>query len=258
MWRAAWFLGLAAALVLVAQGVALPTGANQGLDLRPEEQVLLSLINEHRSRNGLTPLTPSPALIASAGWLAQDMAAKNYFGHVDSLGRDLGQRMAALGYNYNAWKGENLAAGSSDPKFIFELWRSSPGHNDNLLSSNYKMLGIGSAFNESSTYKWYWVLDLGGFADVVAGSQGTPPATALASGWNNIAYIGVTRPPDQALASIAGKYRSVFYWDALTAQWLFYLPTAPPSFNNLTSLETFKSYWLDLTEPATMTFPINP
>ena len=75
------------------------------------------------------------------------MGANNYFSHTDSLGRDPFQRMAAFGYNYNTWKGENLAAGADTAQGAFNLWKNSPGHNANMLNANFKVIGIARVYS---------------------------------------------------------------------------------------------------------------
>ena len=144
--------------------------------LSGEEQALLEYVNAYRIENGLNPLTISATLTEAARWMSQDMGDRDYFSHTDSLGRSPFQRMAASGYDceaYNTWCGENLAAGVAAGSETFELWRNSPGHNGNMLNPNYVVAGISAVFNQDSTYGWYWTLDLGGFDD-----SGQPPPTA--------------------------------------------------------------------------------
>lgn len=157
---------LAAALVAL---VGTTRGAEAALD--SEEQAVLTLINNYRAQNGLGALSLNAQLNAASEWMSNDMAAKNYFSHTDSLGRDPFQRMAAFGYNYNTWKGENLAAGVNTAQAALDLWKGSPGHNANMLNPNFKVIGIGRAYNAGSKYGWYWTTDFGG-----QGSAPPPPA----------------------------------------------------------------------------------
>ena len=99
------------------------------------------------------------------------MADNDYFNHTDSLGRDSFDRMADFGYGYNAWKGENLAAGTQSATEAFELWRNSSGHNANMLRSEFTVIGIGRVYDPNSTYGWYWANDFGGYDD----SGSAPP-----------------------------------------------------------------------------------
>lgn len=121
------------------------------------EQAFLGIINQYRTSNGLEPLTVSVNLNQSASWMAQDLATKNYFSHRDSMGRDSQTRIADCGATMNS--GENLAAGTVIDSAVsaFGLWRSSSGHNRNMLFAPYTQIGIARAYNPASRYKWYWV-----------------------------------------------------------------------------------------------------
>ena len=166
-----------------------PVAAGQSSILSGEEQALLEDINSYRIQNGLNPLSISPTLTEAARLMSEDMANVDYFSHTDSQGRSPFQRMALVGYDceaYNTWCGENLAAGISAGSETFELWRNSPGHNGNMLNPNYVVAGIAAAFNQDSTYGWYWTLDMGGFDDTgqappTTTPEPTPTATAEAS-----------------------------------------------------------------------------
>jgi hypothetical protein len=141
--------------------------------LDAEETAFLGLINQYRAQNGLGPLTATATLNSASLWMSQDMGAKGYFSHTDSLGRDPFARMAAFGYNYNTWKGENLAAGADSAQGAFNLWKNSPGHNANMLNGNFKAIGIGRAHVPGSPFGWYWTTDFGGLVD---GGAPPPPA----------------------------------------------------------------------------------
>jgi len=152
-------LAITAAAVIVAHPA--PTTADTALD--SEEQAFVNLINQYRAQNGRGPLSIDPSLAAAADWMSFDMGVNNYFSHTDSLGRDPFQRMNAFGYNYNTWRGENIAAGTSSAQTVFDLWRNSPGHNANMLNANYKVMGIARAYTSGSGYGWYWTNDFGGY-----------------------------------------------------------------------------------------------
>jgi len=160
---------LLALAALAATAVGMPRGAEAAQD--SQEQAFLTLINNYRAQNGLGTLSLNTQLNNSSEWMSGDMGANNYFSHTDSLGRDPFQRMAAFGYNYNTWKGENLAAGVDTAQAAFNLWKNSPGHNANMLNPNFKVMGIARAYTAGSTYGWYWTNDFGG-----QGSAPPPPA----------------------------------------------------------------------------------
>jgi len=152
-----------AAMVVTLVAPAPAAHADSALD--SEEATFCNLINDYRGQNGLQPLRVSFSLDTAADWLSTDMAQKNYFSHTDSLGRDAFQRMTAFGYGYATSKGENIAAGNSTAMATFEQWRTSPPHNTNMLNANYKVIGIGRAYDAAGTYGWYWTTDFGGFVD---------------------------------------------------------------------------------------------
>jgi len=159
-------------LLLVLVTLALPSRTfAQTPTLDAEEQAFLKLINDYRAQNGAGPLKVSIALTNASKWMSSDMAAKNYFSHTDSLGRDPFVRMAAFTYGYNSYRGENIAAGFSDAVNTFNQWKNSPGHNQNMLNPNYQVIGIGRASGPSSTYGWYWTTDFGSYVDATLDAQ---------------------------------------------------------------------------------------
>ncbi len=155
------------------------TASADAAALDPEEQLLVTLINQYRQQNGLSALAINPELVTATEWMSPDMGANDYFSHCDLHGqgpgpypcsdpctspcRDPFQRMRDFGYNYNTWLGENLAAGTSSAQTAFDMWKTSPGHNANMLSSNYKVMGIARAYTAASSFGWYWTNDFGGY-----------------------------------------------------------------------------------------------
>ncbi len=168
-------LGTAALLPLIVLGAVIAASAlsaASAVALDGEEQAFLGLINQYRAQNGLGGLSLDGQLNDASKWMSQDMCAKNYFSHTDSLGRDPFARMAAFGYNYNTWKGENLAAGTDTAQAAFDIWRNSPGHNANMLNGNFTVIGIGRALG-CAGYSAYWTTDFGG-----QGGAPPPPTPA--------------------------------------------------------------------------------
>ena len=141
--------------------------------LDSEEQAFLTLINNHRAQNGKGPLAASMTLSKAAQWKSNDMGVNDYFAH-DDLTRSWVDRIRDCGYGYNTYLGENIAAGISSAQSAFDLWKNSPGHNANMLGSNYTAIGIGRAYVSGSPYGWYWSTEFGGYSD---GWGSTPTAT---------------------------------------------------------------------------------
>ncbi|MGQ9479256.1 MAG: CAP domain-containing protein [Thermoproteota archaeon] len=149
-------------------------------DLASEKAAFLYLINQYRQQNGLQPLSVSNALTIAAQDHSEDMANRNYFSHTTPEGKTFVDRIREAGYTYNTCLGENIAAGYPTAQNVFEAWKNSPGHNGNMLNPCFKAIGIGLAYNPSSTYKWYWTTDFGGYGD-----SGTPTPTPTPTPSNN-------------------------------------------------------------------------
>jgi uncharacterized protein YkwD len=88
------------------------------------------------------------------------MAAKGYFSHTDSLGRDLTARLQAFGVTGNTMWGENIAAGNASAADTFAQLAASPEHNENMLRPEFTTIGIARA-RGSAPYTWYWTTDFG-------------------------------------------------------------------------------------------------
>jgi hypothetical protein len=127
--------------------------SNNLLTQTQAEQTALQLINNHRSQNGLSPLTWSTSLKRAAAWMSNDMSVNNSFSHTDSLGRNPGQRITECGYVWTKY-GENIYPNSNDPQKAFDAWKNSPPHNKNMLDANFKEVGIAEV-------NGFWTLDLG-------------------------------------------------------------------------------------------------
>ena len=161
----------------------------------PEELAFLKLINDYRAQNGLGPLVLTQTLGAASEHHSVDMAVNNYFAHILFDGTDWSQNMTNYGYTYNTYRGENLAAGNESASATFTQWKNSAGHNANMLTPNYTAIGIGRAYGATSTYKWYWTTDFGGYTD--AG------AVVCSTGWTPTPLPTVAKTPASTPASSA-------------------------------------------------------
>jgi hypothetical protein len=156
--------------------------------------------------------------------------------------------MQAFGYTGSGW-GEVIRVGSSTPEGAFEAWRSSPGHNQVMLTSYFVVAGVGKAVNLDSYYGWYWTVDFGDYDDS-DGSWPTPtststptpsptPSPTLAPSPTPAPTSTPTPTPGLMVGCPkAGKW-SVAVWsggdDTPTAEALATCPTAPVE----------AAYWLD-------------
>jgi uncharacterized protein YkwD len=184
---------------IIAQAFTYSDNEAQLLDA--EEQEFLRLINQHRAANGLPALTATRMLDQVSYNHSADMAARNYFSHTSQDGRTFDQRMRDGEYTYNTYLGENIAAGNATGAATFEQWRNSAGHNANMLSANFRAIGIGRAYSATSTYRWYWTTDFGGVVDNTA----LPPSGAVDAGVTDAGATDASVDrPDTGTATDAG------------------------------------------------------
>ncbi len=134
-----------------------------------QQQEVLTYINQARSqpcRCGTTTYPAVPALTLDAQLntasdkFAVDLATYNYFSHTGRDGSQPWDRMTREGYIWRA-AGENIAAGYATTRAVVNGWLASPGHCRNIMSANFKNVGVGYGYSASSTYKQYWVTDFG-------------------------------------------------------------------------------------------------
>ena len=134
------------------------------------------LINQERTRAGLQALSEDPVLAGIALAHSQDMAAYNYFSHVDQKGEDPTARGESVGYTcrkdfdtyYTYGIAENIFQNNlyssvtyfSDGTFVYAWdnettiakttvagWMNSSGHRQNILTSTFDREGLGVAIS---------------------------------------------------------------------------------------------------------------
>lgn len=130
-------------LVLVpAILVSLPSGA---LAAPTFEDQVMEIVNVERWNNGnLPPLKRNAALDLSSETHSTNMADRNFFMHCDPDNGTLPwNRMTTAGYVGWASAAENIAAGYTTPAAVMTGWMNSSGHRTNILSTNYREIGIG-------------------------------------------------------------------------------------------------------------------
>jgi uncharacterized protein YkwD len=144
--RSALFLsaGLGAALAsAIASGVADARRTSPVAVASNDTTLLLRAVNAERRAARLGFLSLDLRLCAIAQHYANDMARRNYFGHVSPEGLDPFARMRRAGYRFR-WAGENIglnadAARTQDALFL------DPPHRANILRPTFGHVGIGTS-----------------------------------------------------------------------------------------------------------------
>lgn len=116
------------------------TTTNVHVDALAEAQMLM-LVNKERAKVGLEPLVMDEKLQAVARSHSRDMFARGYFSHYTPEGLSPFDRMANANITYE-YAGENLAL-APNVEVAMEGLMNSPGHKANILSPNFKRVGIG-------------------------------------------------------------------------------------------------------------------
>jgi uncharacterized protein YkwD len=108
----------------------------------------LCLVNRERTQRGLPQLRQNALLDAASAEHSQDMVRRDYFEHATPDGRNVADRLRAIGYQrgVSASAGENIAYGVGDkstPASIVRAWMRSPGHRADILRPAFTEIGIG-------------------------------------------------------------------------------------------------------------------
>jgi len=117
------------------------------------ENEVVRLVNIQRANNGLGALVQDWQFSRMARIKSADMIKFNYFSHTSPTYGTPFQMMTAFGFKYTA-AGENIAYGQSTPAAVMQAWMNSAGHRANILSPNYKVIGVGAAKNTSGQIYW--------------------------------------------------------------------------------------------------------
>lgn len=129
-------------LLLLTPGIP---GAPDNLNPSPAqlEDILLFIVNQERSLQGLNRLQPHPGLRALAQRHSCKMAMEKSLSH-DFPGYDpLEKRMMNSGLTFLK-VAENVARCSdSSMRLVHQALMDSPGHRDNILDPSYQSIGLG-------------------------------------------------------------------------------------------------------------------
>lgn len=125
--------------------------SNQTLDLHfkttqvtvdhQAEQQMFTMVNKERTSRGFDALSFSEELANVGRAHCRDMFARGYFSHYTPEGLSPFDRMSAISINFN-YAGENLALAPNVDLAMNGLMQS-PGHKANILSPQFKKIGIG-------------------------------------------------------------------------------------------------------------------
>ena len=106
-------------------------------------------MNRIRRSHGLRPLRYNGRLAAAADYHSRDMARRGYFEHDSANGTAFWRRIERFypSRGFSSWTvGENLLWGTDTygASFALREWMNSPPHRENILSRDWREVGIGA------------------------------------------------------------------------------------------------------------------
>ena len=151
--------------IVVAAPLTLPKPA----DMPRVAARVLELVNEARAKPRncgsrsfpqVPPLKLSPILSRAALAHAQDMSAHQRFEHRGSDGSMPADRALRAGYNWLA-VGENIAEGAANAEVVVQGWLKSPGHCVNIMSPQFREMGLAYFTDFAHKGEIYWAQTFG-------------------------------------------------------------------------------------------------
>jgi uncharacterized protein YkwD len=165
-----------------------PTTVTPTLEIGSAELDLFNRTNALRAQSGLPPYRMMNRLNAAAQRHSQDMADTGNVSHAGSDSSDVKQRVLDTGYG--DWPvGENVFGGVATVDDVWQFWSSDPDHRNELLSTQFRDVGINVAKGNSNTY--YYTMDFGARPPQAADSAPTPVPGATPSPTPNPALDAV-------------------------------------------------------------------
>ena len=109
--------------------------------LTADELEVFNLINEQRTKNGLSALKIDSEVQNVARIKAKDMVNNNYFSHTSPTYGSPFDMLNSFKVSYKT-AGENIAGNSSNSAAV-TAWMNSSGHKANILNSSFNYTGVG-------------------------------------------------------------------------------------------------------------------
>jgi uncharacterized protein YkwD len=104
-------------------------------------QEIIAVSNEYRASQGVAALKENSILNVVAAQKLDDMVRNQYFAHVSPSGVTPWHWFQVNGYSYSH-AGENLATGYPNAQATVDAWVRSPSHRRNLISADFREIGV--------------------------------------------------------------------------------------------------------------------
>jgi uncharacterized protein YkwD len=140
------------AALLAPSGTCGPADEQLGLDRQTAQLTMLCLTNYARSQSGLSPLSLNGTLTAAGNAKLEADIGCGVFSH-EPCGEPFDTVFSVYTHGASAFQiGENIAWGTGTfgtPRSIMSAWLHSTGHRENILTADFKELGVGYLANQA-------------------------------------------------------------------------------------------------------------
>jgi uncharacterized protein YkwD len=120
---------------------------------------LQTLINNQRTSNGQSALTPSTQLSAAAKAHAQDMICNNFFSHLSQTNNSTPQtRVANAGLTASLVVETIYAKPNASPSDALNWWKAQSEDNSAILNSNTTLIGVAYLESDQNLFGSYFVV----------------------------------------------------------------------------------------------------
>lgn len=212
------YILLAIALQLVFQIVIVTRPQVLGLATDITASQVLTLVNQDRLQNGLSPVKPDPLLDRAAELKAEDMFAKNYWSHVSPQGATPWDFINKTGYRY-LYAGENLARDFATSDQVVKAWMNSPSHRANILNPKYQDMGLAVVNGNMGGEETTLVVEMFGTKQtntpVVSSASTAQPEAETTSLSDNRVITNPVRTPVKPALNVLSLSKDVSYLIAL-------------------------------------------
>src|SRR5262245_107556 len=106
---------------------------------------IVSMISQYRRAHGLKPVHVDTMLTSLAKQQAKAMAARGVLSH--DVAGSFKSRMSSTNFGH---AGENVAMGQRNWADALQAWKSSPGHNHNLLMPDATRVGVAVSYSSGA------------------------------------------------------------------------------------------------------------
>lgn len=152
-------------LAALCAAVVTPVAAAQSPDEIAAKADLLREVNAARVAHGVAPLKLSRVLGVPAVRHSTYLARTGKLDHNGADGRPFYVRLYAAGYSRRKSVGENLGmiggCSTDAAKIMVDMWLDSPAHRRNLLSKDFKVVGL-AVIKDRDCGQTVYTTDFGG------------------------------------------------------------------------------------------------